>query len=84
MTNEEQEAPPIVLWAIYEKPDDYRDGYVLRRWLVSGESVQPGASSRHATLPEARAGLPPGAQRVPASAPETGIPVDPKIIEVWL
>lgn len=79
MTGEGQEGPTIVLWVIYEHPDDHPEGYVLRRWLMSGDSLQPGAASRHATLDEAREALPPGVE----PAPKTGIPEDPTIIEVW-
>jgi hypothetical protein len=69
----------ISQWAIYERPSDFRDGYVVRQWLITGDEIQPGDATRHASLEEARASLPPDALRISGVDPN-----DPTIIEVWM
>jgi hypothetical protein len=78
VTNEEQ--TPMAMWAIYENPIDFPAGYVLRKWLIGDEgTVHPGPGSRHSTLSEARAALPPGVER----APGPSVHDDPTVIEIW-
>jgi hypothetical protein len=69
----------ITQYAIYERPSDFRDGYVVRQWLISGDEIQPGDATRHPSLEEARASLPPGAVKVSGVDPK-----EPTIIEVWM
>jgi hypothetical protein len=68
----------IKQYAIYERPTDYPEGYVVREWLVTSAGAQPGQSWRAATLEAARDLLPAGTERVAAEDP------DPAILEVWM
>lgn len=75
------EAPSgtITLYAIYEHPSDLPEGYVVRQWLIGAGETQPGDATRHVSLAEARASLPPGAEQVGGVGPD-----DPTIIETWM
>jgi deferrochelatase/peroxidase EfeB len=70
----------IKQYAIYEHPDDYRDGYVLRELLILPGQTLPGDSHRVATLEAARALLPAGVSKI-SEGPE---PNAPKLVEVWM
>ena len=67
-------------WTVYERPLDYPDGYVARRWVIgSGGAVPTNDMFVADTLDELRALLPPGLfclLRQPGD--------DPKIVEVWI
>jgi hypothetical protein len=60
MTGEDEDQQAIRLYAIYEHPIVYREGYVVREWQVTGEERQPGQSWRASSLEEARTHLPAG------------------------
>ena len=66
-------------FAIWDRPDDYPDGFVVREWLVNPGDAQPGGAEYAATLDEARALIPAGAELVATSDPN-----EPKIVEVWM
>lgn len=70
---------PATLYAIYDHPSDYPEGFVVRQWLVSADQIQPGDAQREPTLTEAHATLPAEAKKVDWP----GEP-DPTIIEVWM
>ncbi len=64
-------------YAIYERPIDYPEGYVVREWLITAGEALPGHSWRAATLEEARAQLPEGVSKLPDFG-------DPNALEVWM
>ena len=68
----------IKQYAIYENPDDFPAGYVVREWLIDGETILPGDGHRAATLDEAHELLPDGVVLIELDDP------DPHIIEVWI
>jgi len=69
----------MVAFAIYHKPLDYPDHWVVRRWFsLSDGRVVPDVVPRLAdTLAEARALVPPGLVRMTDSP-------DPFLFESWL
>jgi deferrochelatase/peroxidase EfeB len=67
-------------YAIYERPDDHPESYVLREWLILPGQTLPGDSHKVATLEAARALLPAGVSKV-SEGPE---PDAPKLVEVWM
>lgn len=71
------------LWTIYERPRDYPQGFVVRRWRVGPAAViDPDQVAQYAPdLLGARALVPLGKARIPGGA--LG-PEDPCIAEVWL
>lgn len=69
----------LALFSIYDRPSDYPDGYVVRRWeVVDGRSV-PGAARTAPTLERARRLLPPGLINLGRKAGD-----DPCIVETWI
>lgn len=83
--------PPDVLWGltIYGHPDDYPEGFIVRRWYVprshipgiAPEPVHSPIGHRCATLTEARE----VAVQLGGSYPIPRLPGDvPCIVEVWL
>ncbi|MBA3240044.1 MAG: hypothetical protein H0T60_02310 [Acidobacteria bacterium] len=71
----------ISTYAIYERPSDYPNHYVVRRWDVyeGVPAAVPAWDAKLAdTLEGARAELPPGLDCLGRD------PVDPVIVEVWL
>jgi hypothetical protein len=70
---------PIKQYSIYDHPDDYPDGFVVREWLVTAGDVQAGTASTAASLEEARKLIPAGAERTDRAPSD-----DPKIVETWI
>lgn len=68
----------LVQYAIYEKPVDYPDSFVVRQWEISAGEVSPGPAQLADSLEGARALIPAGAQLLPDFEGD-----DPKIVEVW-
>lgn len=66
-------------YAIYAHPDDFREGYVVREWLIAAGHTLPGERWHAATLEEARALLPAGVTKI-----ADGDPQERKIVEVWM
>ena len=66
----------VEIWTVYERPLDYPQGYIARRWLndVSTTDVVTGAS-----LDEVRDKLPPGLHLIPRHPKD-----DACIVETWL
>jgi len=69
----------LIVWTIYEAPDDFPDGFVTRPWTTTADGPVPGMAHLSATLDAAREAVPPGLFRLDRS-PED----DPKIVESWL
>lgn len=71
--------PELTMWVIYERPLDYPDSYVLRRWRVMPGKVEP--------EPEPTAVGPLGyiRKQLPADLTCMGRNPndDPKILETW-
>lgn len=65
-------------YAIYERPRDYPNGYVVREWYIDAGTITPGEARTAPSLEAARALLPSGVEKVPN--PES----DPAILEVWM
>ena len=71
----------MTTWTIYERPDDYPNGYVVRGFeILSDGTVEPQPRPRFfTTLDEARAWIPDGCICAPR------LEVDaPSIVETWL
>lgn len=69
----------MMLWTIYDHPDDYPEHYVVRQYEVaSGEVVAHGATLFN-TLKEARASVQRGRVSIARHLDD-----DPKIVETWL
>jgi hypothetical protein len=71
----------LVNWVIYERPSDYPDKFVVRRWELRGtEEIVPDQECRLAdSLEEARGLIPDGLYCVGRFAQD-----DPCIVECWL
>ena len=70
----------LSMWVIYEKPRDYPQSFVVRRWRVVAERVIATQEfSVHDTLEQAREGVPVWCARIDRD-PED----DPVIVESWL
>jgi hypothetical protein len=67
-------------YAIYERPDDYPESYVLREWLILPGLRLLGDSHQLATLEAARALLPAGVSKI-SEGPEAHAL---KLVEVWM
>jgi hypothetical protein len=69
------------VFVIYEKPKDYPQGYVVRRWEVAMGSMEAQAmeSARVATIEEARALIPEGLFRM-----DRALEDEPQIVETWI
>lgn len=77
----DQISPPMVGFAVYNRPADYPDFYVVRRWVIgAGPTPQDGGVHHLAkSLGEARESIPRGLVRM---GPE---PTDPDyLVETWL
>lgn len=71
----------ITLWTIYEKPLDYPDSFVLRRWRVLGDNriVPDEGCFLTKTLEGARELIPQGLCNIGRYPCD-----DPAILEVWI
>ena len=70
----------LEMWVIYERPKDYPQGFVARRWLIAAGEPRPTSVAFVAdTLEGARAQLPPGLFRMDRQPDD-----EPQIVEVWL
>lgn len=83
----------LYMYTIYERPRDYPQGYVVRRWEVTRESkvVNAGLVSQTPSLEEARKSLPPGLTNLNRDVKigeGKGFIViqmdDPCIVETWI
>lgn len=77
-------APPdaLVGFTIYEKPIDFPDKFVVRKWVVVPGHPHPINDPDCAlawSIEEARALVPDGLNRIPRYPDD-----DPKIVEVWM
>jgi hypothetical protein len=69
--------PSLVMWTIYDPPDDYPRRYIVRRWLVEHEGGEPMPDPDPLYVgPDfsaARGAIPPGAEtcmpRTPSDEP---------------
>ena len=64
---------------IYEKPSDYPNSFVVRRWRVTGEGPMPMEAYPAPTLKEARKFVPRELYRLPRDPSD-----DKTIVEVWI
>lgn len=71
----------VTMFVITERPSDYPDSYVLRRWLVSGGDIysDPCPLRVAPTAAGARVALP--SDKVLIQGP--GVDPDPVVFEVW-
>jgi hypothetical protein len=71
----------IAVWVIYDKPSDFPNSLVVRRWslAVSGSLVAEDECVLASTLEEARTYIPPGLVRQDPTFQD-----DPVITEFWL
>ena len=66
------------LFAIYDHPEDYPYGFVVREWIVTGGGTMAGEGYTAATLEEARGLLPAGVALISGRDPQ-----EPTIVETW-
>lgn len=71
----------LSMWTVYERPRDYPEHYVARRWENVGgrEPVPTTDVFVAASLAEVRALLPPGLHCIPRFPDD-----QPVIVEIWL
>lgn len=70
----------LVLYTIYDHPQDFPDYFVVRRWLVASNQPLPCRDcDLFDTLEDARASIPRGLSMITRSADD-----DPVIRETWL
>lgn len=67
------------IWTIYDRPLDYPEHIVMRRWYVSGDKTRPGPCEIFDTVQEARSRLPLGLTNLRRRAED-----DKTIIESWV
>lgn len=67
---------PLVAWAIYDRPSDYPDGVIARRYVGDVPTTDTLTAPSIATV---RAQLPAGLTRFEASRQD-----DPKLVETWV
>jgi hypothetical protein len=73
------ESHTMKMYAIYDHPEDYPTGFVVREWLLSGPTPLAGQGWPAASLDEARGLLPDGVVQI--GGPD---PSEPQIIETWM
>lgn len=69
----------LEIWSITEKPTDYPEFFVARKWVIGQTPEATNEVLLGETLEEVRAKLPPGLHRMNRS-PED----DPVLVESWL
>lgn len=69
----------LVVWAIYQRPKDYPQGYVVRPWSTVDGQILGGQAQYAETLDEARSKVPPNLVRLSRLPGE-----DPAIVESWI
>lgn len=69
----------LEMWTVYEKPKDFPQSYVARKWVIGQTPEATNEVLVGATLEEVRAKLPPGLHCMNRSPEE-----DPVIVETWL
>jgi hypothetical protein len=75
MTNETW----VRIFTVYKSPRDYEGQFVVRERDVTAGNVEVGSARTAATLEEARALIPKGADRIDRSPDD-----DPTIVESWM
>jgi len=74
--------PVLANWTVYERPRDYPDGYIARKWVILRGAAEPFPTNEivvGTTLDDVRAKLPPGL----AGPLLRNDDDDPKIVETW-
>lgn len=70
----------LSMWTIYEHPSDYPQGYVTRKWIITGDGEgHPGAARYRPDLEAARAAVPADLHRIDRSPDD-----DPTVVETWI
>ncbi len=69
----------LKMYAIYDHPEDYPTGFVVREWLLSGDQPVAGEGWPASTLDEAHRRLPAGSVQIGGQDP-----AEPQIIETWM
>jgi hypothetical protein len=71
----------LQMFVIYERPSDFPEHFVLRRWVVvkPGEAHASLSAKFFDTLEEARDAVPPGRIRTERTKHD-----DPTIVETWI
>ena len=67
------------MWVIYERPRDFPQGFIVRRWDITGPGPTPGPAYAELTLEAARRHVPPGLECLPRFEND-----EPTIVEAWL
>lgn len=69
----------LIMFTVYERPRDYPQGYVVRRWECLPEGPRALEAHPYKSLDEARGSIPEGYYRLERMPDD-----DPCIVEVWL
>lgn len=72
----------LSMWTVYERPSDYPELYVARRWDIVRHAREPVWTDDVRTAPTLeglRALLPPGLHCMPRQHGD-----EPQVVEVWL
>ena len=68
------------MYTVYIHPRDYRDGFVVRRWVITaGDAPKPMGATYHKTLKAAQLAIPRGRLCIPRNEDD-----DPAILETWV
>jgi hypothetical protein len=70
---------PLTIFTIYNRPKDYPEHFVVRRWTVQDGKERPHECRLAENLAEARKLVPPHAARL-----ERMVQDDPCIVENWI
>jgi hypothetical protein len=70
-----------LMYVIYRNPSDHPDRFVVRRWVITSNSMltEEVPVAVTTTIDEARTVVPPGAIRVPREETD-----DPAVYETWV
>lgn len=75
-----REDHPLEMWVVYNRPRDYPDRIVVRRWVVGPGMMAPTPDvTLYDSVEAARAAMPPDRVRLSRFFED-----DPRIAEVWL
>lgn len=69
----------LAIWTVYERPADFPDLFVARKWLIQLEPVATDVVLFGRTIQEVRNQLPPHLVQLTRNLDD-----DPCIVEVWL
>ena len=70
---------PLVVWTIYDRPADFPDSVVARRWLLTVDGLAPADFLVAPSIDAVRQLIPPGLVCITRDPAD-----DPHVVESWL